>query len=154
MPRQIPLNGLLERLIQQLAPLLADRVAARMPRSMPAKASSASGKARCAVPGCTNPHSGPRFRFFCRDHFASLGKREQDRILADRRGNASARTARAGRRGASPRKGVKLDMSCRVEGCKNRSGGPRHGFMCKTHQRLSAARQAEARSKWNAAHAA
>jgi hypothetical protein len=59
----------------------------------------------------------------------------------------------AGRRGPSPRKGKKLDMSCRAPGCKNKSGGPRHGFMCKTHQKLSAGKQAEARARWNAAHA-
>ena len=52
------------------------------------------------------------------------------------------------------RKGMKLDMSCRVAGCGNVSGGPRHGFMCETHQKLSKKAQREAREKWKAAKAA
>jgi hypothetical protein len=143
MAQQIALQGLMESLVQQLA----DAVVARLP------ARSATGRAACAVPGCPNPHSGPRYRFFCREHKASLGKREQDRILAERSSSGVAKTASLSRR-SSPRKGKKLDMSCRVEGCKNLSGGPRHGFMCPTHKRLSKKAQRAAREQWNAAHAA
>jgi hypothetical protein len=50
--------------------------------------------------------------------------------------------------------GRKLDMSCRVAGCKNRSGGPRHGFMCEQHQKLPKKQQIAAREAWNAKHAA
>jgi hypothetical protein len=50
--------------------------------------------------------------------------------------------------------GRKLDMSCRVAGCKNRSGGPRHGFMCEDHQKLPKKQQAAAREAWKARHAA
>ena len=49
--------------------------------------------------------------------------------------------------------GKKLDMRCRVAGCKNPSKGPRFGFMCEKHLKaLSPRRQREAREKWNAAH--
>ena len=40
-----------------------------------------------------------------------------------------------GARGAKLSK-RKLNMDCRVEGCKNRSGGPRTRFMCVDHQKL------------------
>ena len=52
-------------------------------------------------------------------------------------------------------KGRKLDMTCRVAGCKNRSGGPRWGFICELHRnKLSAKQQQAAREAWNARHAA
>src|SRR3954466_1204148 len=47
-----------------------------------------------------------------------------------------AKAAADGRRG--PRPGRKLDMSCRVEGCKNRSRGPRFSFLCEEHSKLPA----------------
>jgi hypothetical protein len=44
-----------------------------------------------------------------------------------------------------------LDMSCRVEGCPNRSRGPRAGFICETHRsQLSPEEQLEARIRWKA----
>ncbi len=53
------------------------------------------------------------------------------------------------------RKGTKRDMRCRVEGCKNRSKGPRFGYICEEHlKKLSKAAQREAREKWNEKHAA
>jgi hypothetical protein len=143
MPRRSNLQVMMDTLLDQIAAAIVQR--------MPAKV---SGRAACAVPGCGQPHSGPRYRFFCREHKASLGKREQDRILAERSSNlGAAKTASLPRR-RSPRKGIKLDMSCRVEGCKNMSGGPRHGFMCETHQKLSKKAQRQAREKWKAARAA
>src|SRR5207249_4924989 len=52
-------------------------------------------------------------------------------------------------------KGRKLDMTCRVEGCRNRSGGPRWGFICDMHRnKLSAKAQQAAREAWKAKHAA
>jgi hypothetical protein len=45
-------------------------------------------------------------------------------------------------------------MSCRVEGCKNRSGGPRFGFMCSKHQKLPKKQQEAAREVWKAKHLA
>src|SRR5256885_13537013 len=51
----------------------------------------------------------------------------------------------------SPRPRRALDMSCRVEGCLNRSRGPRVGFICDQHRaELSAEEQRAARERWNA----
>jgi hypothetical protein len=49
--------------------------------------------------------------------------------------------------------GRKLDMSCRVAGCKSRSGGPGKGYMCEAHQRLPKRDQIAAREAWKAQHA-
>ena len=49
--------------------------------------------------------------------------------------------------------GRKLDMSCRVVGCKNRSGGPGKGYMCSNHQSLPKKKQQEARDAWKAKRA-
>jgi hypothetical protein len=143
MARRTNLQIMLDSLLDQIVEAVSKRLPAR----------AATGRAACAVPGCGMPHSGPRYRFFCREHKASLGKREQDRILAERSASGVAKTATLKRR-PSPRKGKKLDMSCRVKGCDNVSGGPRHGFMCETHQKLSKKAQREAREKWKAAKAA
>ena len=139
MPRRSDLQIVLDTLLDQIVDAVVKRLPAR----------AVTGRAACAVPGCGAPHSGPRYRFFCREHKASLGKREQDRLLAARSASGVAKMASIGRR-PSPRKGKKLDMSCRVADCKNISGGPRHGFMCKTHQKLSKKAQREAREKWKA----
>jgi hypothetical protein len=138
--------------VQMMMDRLLDQIATAVVKYMPAP-QAVTGRAACAVPGCGKPHSGPRYRFFCREHKQSLGKREQDRILAERSAGA-AHTVREGTRRRSPRKGIKLDMSCRVADCKSVSGGPRHGFMCETHQKLSKKAQREAREKWKAARAA
>jgi hypothetical protein len=54
-------------------------------------------------------------------------------------------------RAAKSRGGRKLDMGCRVAGCKNRSRGPRFGFICDEHRRtLKKSEQAAARAAWNA----
>ena len=51
-----------------------------------------------------------------------------------------------GRRGARH----KLDMRCRVNGCKNRSRGPRFGYICDVHQaKLSKREQQAARDSFN-----
>jgi hypothetical protein len=60
-----------------------------------------------------------------------------------------AAPAKEGKRARSSwLKGKKLDMSCRVAGCKNKSGGPRHGYMCETHQKLPKKKQQAARDAW------
>jgi hypothetical protein len=71
------------------------------------------------------------------------------------RGGAAAAPAAKGRKGRKGSKlaGRKLDMSCRVAGCKNVSGGPRHGFMCAEHQKLPKKEQMAARDAWKAKHA-
>jgi hypothetical protein len=68
--------------------------------------------------------------------------------------SAKASSAKAGKRARSSwLKGKKLDMSCRVAGCKNKSGGPRHGYMCETHQKLPKNEQQAARDAWKAKQA-
>ena len=68
--------------------------------------------------------------------------------------SAKAAPAKAGKRARSSwLKGKKLDMSCRVAGCKNKSGGPRHGYMCETHQKLPKKEQQAAREAWKAKQA-
>ena len=73
------------------------------------------------------------------------------------------RVASAGRRSAGltanekrsrTMSGRKLEMACRVEGCKNRSRGPRWGFMCEQHQKLPKKQQEAAREAWKAKHSA
>ena len=47
--------------------------------------------------------------------------------------------------------GQKLDMRCRVDGCKNRSRGPRFGYICDVHQaKLNKKQQQAARDAFNA----
>src|SRR2546425_159336 len=148
------LHGLLDRFIDAFAEALAAKANQRIQVSGgPARR---GGARMCPVPGCPNPGAGPRNRWFCRDHAKSLSVREQKKLLAARRGKpaldgaAAARTRRIG-----PNKGKKLDMSCRVAGCKNVSRGPRFGFICDKHRKsLSAKQQLEAREKGKAKHAA
>ena len=151
MPKQ-PLHGLLDRLIDQFATAIAARAHEIVARTAPK--GRRGGTRMCPYPGCKNPGAGPRNRWFCTEHARSVPVREQKRILAARADGAasSPRIARK-RRGPSPFKGKKLDMRCRVAGCKNPSKGPRFGFMCEKHLKaLSPRRQREAREKWNAAH--
>ena len=68
------------------------------------------------------------------------------------RGGGSGGRAKAGRRGGAP--GRKLDMSCRVDGCKNTSRGPRFGFICDDHRKkLSKKDQQAARDAFKAKQA-
>lgn len=63
--------------------------------------------------------------------------------LAKQTGAAGAARPRRPRR--------KLDMRCRVAGCKNLSRGPRFGFICDEHRKqLSKKDQEAARAAWNA----
>jgi hypothetical protein len=74
--------------------------------------------------------------------------------IAARMGGGKANGAVSGtgkRRG--PAAGRKLDMSCRVAGCKNQSKGPRFGFMCADHMKLPKKEQQAAREAWKAKHA-
>ena len=49
--------------------------------------------------------------------------------------------------------GRKLDMSCRVAGCKDLSRGPRFGFICDAHgKELTKKEQGAARESWKARH--
>src|SRR5438270_1838850 len=113
----------------------------------------------CPVPGCGKPGAGPRNRWFCKEHAAKLSAAEQKTILErNRRLGAEGKlpTAIPAQRivrlpAKSPRPRRALDMSCRVEGCLNRSRGPRVGFICDQHRaELSAEEQRAARERWNA----
>jgi len=53
-------------------------------------------------------------------------------------------------REAGTRKRRKLDMACRIAGCRNRSKGPRFRFMCETHARLPKGKQIAAVEAWKA----
>lgn len=116
-----------------------------------------AGARMCPAPGCRRPGAGPRNRFFCREHARSLSKSAQDRILAKARRDApreppSARGARISSR-RKPR--GPLDMNCRADGCKNKSRGPRFGFICDEHRKtLGKKQQQEAREKYKARRAA
>lgn len=116
-----------------------------------------SGARMCPAPGCRRPGAGPRNRFFCREHARSLSKAAQDRILAKARRDAprEASSARAARVSSRRKPRGPLDMSCRVEGCKNTSRGPRYGFICDEHLKtLGKKQQQEAREKYKARRAA
>jgi hypothetical protein len=71
-------------------------------------------------------------------------------IVTELERDARARLGRgsASRRGRRRRK---LDMRCRVAGCRRMSRGPRFGFICDEHRKkLSKKEQAAAREAWNA----
>src|SRR2546427_9920011 len=113
----------------------------------------------CPVPGCGEPGAGPRNRWFCKDHAGKLSAAEQKSILERNRRLAAEgklptavpaqRIVRLPAKAPRPRRA--LDMSCRVEGCLNRSRGPRAGFICDQHRaELSADEQRAARERWNA----
>jgi hypothetical protein len=113
----------------------------------------------CPVPGCGEPGAGPRNRWFCRDHARKLSPAEQ-KSLVERNKRLAAEgklpTAVPAQRivrlpPKAPRPRRTLDMSCRLEGCPNRSRGPRAGFICDMHRaQLSPEEQRDARERWNA----
>ncbi|HUJ29033.1 MAG TPA: hypothetical protein VLW85_23595 [Myxococcales bacterium] len=154
MPRQ-SLQGLLDQFIDQFAAVIAARTQHLFKERAP-KAAAGGGRKRsypCPFPGCKNPGNGPRNRWFCAEHAKSVPVREQKRILAERaKTSGAALVVKGKKRRSSPMKGRKLDMSCRVPGCKNMSKGPRWGFMCEKHlKELSPKQQREAREKWRTA---
>jgi len=155
MPNQ-PLQGLLNKFIDQFASLVAARASEMFSQKAPkAGPGRRKGSRMCPYPGCKNLGNGPRNRWFCVEHSKSVPVREQKRILAERAAKGGAALLVKGRkRRTSAMKGRKLDMSCRVEGCKNISRGPRFGFMCAKHlKELSPKQQREAREKWKTRHA-
>ena len=162
-----PVRALIERFVGDLERTLTDAVE-REVRAVVARISS--GKDRvdgrrsgrlCPVPGCGRPGAGPRNRWFCREHVAKLSVAEQKGILERNR-----RLAAEGKLPTlvpaqkivrlppkQPRQRRPLDMTCRVEGCPNRSRGPRVGFICDLHRaQLYPEEQREARDRWNMRH--
>src|SRR5258708_32750972 len=173
MSRKTPHHGSRGIVPPSSAALSAPPNAAGEPRlsralaSMPAIASAGRGlkpdRRRggrlCPVPGCGQAGAGPRNRWFCRDHARKLSTTEQKSILERNRRLAaegklptqvpSQRIVRLPPKQQRARR--TLDMSCRVEGCPNRSRGPRAGFICETHRmQLSPQEQLEARIRWKA----
>jgi hypothetical protein len=144
-----PIHGLLDSFIEQFAAAIAARAEQMFARSAAGRGIRLGvGVRMCPYPGCKNAGAGPRNRWFCREHARSVPVREQKRILVERakETQAAARLARGGT-------GRRLDMRCRVEGCRNQSRGPRFGYICDKHRsELSTKEQREAREKWNAAH--
>jgi hypothetical protein len=71
-------------------------------------------------------------------------------VMSELERDARARLGRGtGARRGRPRR--KLDMRCRVAGCRRMSRGPRFGFICDEHRKkLSKKEQAAAREAWNA----
>jgi hypothetical protein len=115
----------------------------------------------CPVAGCGEPGAGPRNRWFCKEHAKKLSTAEQKGILERNRRLASEgklptavpsqRIVRLPPQKLRARRA--LNMSCRVEGCTNRSRGPRAGFICDAHRaELSPEEQKSARERWNARH--
>src|SRR5438067_5275222 len=115
----------------------------------------------CPVPGCGEAGAGPRNRWFCRDHARKLSAAEQKSILERNKRLAAEgklptavpaqRIVRLPPKAPRPRR--TLDMSCRVEGCPNRSRGPRAGFICDLHRaQMSPDEQRETRERWNSRH--
>jgi len=113
----------------------------------------------CPVPGCGEPGAGPRNRWFCKEHAGKFSATEQKSILERNRRLAAEgklptavpaqRIVRLPPKEPRPRRA--LDMSCRVEGCPNRSRGPRAGFICDQHRaELAPEEQRLARERWNA----
>ena len=172
------LQSLIEQFTTDLATAIAaqihEQVAAAVARLSPgdfragAGASAASGKLDgrrsgriCPVPNCGKPGAGPRNRWFCKDHASKLSVAEQQGILernrrlaADGKLPPSVPEQRVVRLPAKEKRPTRtLDMSCRVEGCPNRSRGPRAGFICDQHRaQLSREEQLAARELWNARH--
>jgi hypothetical protein len=71
-------------------------------------------------------------------------------IVSELERDARARMGRGGGRNPARRR-RKLDMRCRVSGCRRMSRGPRFGFICDEHRKkLSKREQAAAREAWNA----
>jgi hypothetical protein len=71
-------------------------------------------------------------------------------IVGELERDARGRMGRAGP-AKTGRRRRKLDMRCRVVGCRQMSRGPRFGFICDEHRKkLSKREQAAAREVWNA----
>ncbi|MBS2025960.1 MAG: hypothetical protein JST92_26475 [Deltaproteobacteria bacterium] len=154
------LQGLVEQITGQLTELITAEVERRVRESLKgirAAAPSLSKHGRlCPVPGCGKPGKGPRNRYFCSEHAKSLSLDEQRALLAKQKKSEKVAVLKAGPKVVVlpprlQRARRSLDMTCRVEGCTNRSRGPRAGFICDTHRaQLSADEQKAAREQWNA----
>ncbi len=158
-------RALIDRFTGELSAAIAshveEQVAAALShlRAGPSRSDGRRSGRICPVPGCGKPGAGPRNRWFCKDHAKRLSASEQKGILERNRrllaegkspsGPAAQRIVRLPARTPRPRRS--LDMSCRVDGCPNRSRGPRAGYICDQHRaELSPEQQEAARKAWNA----
>jgi len=162
--RDVSFRDLIEEFSRELASAIARQVEEKVASALErlgrgGKVDGRRGGRLCPVPGCGQPGAGPRNRWFCRDHAGKLSVVEQKRILERNRQLAAegklptevpaTRILRLPPKEKRTRR--PLDMSCRVEGCPNRSRGPRAGFICDTHRsQLSVEEQRAARERWNA----
>ena len=165
-------NALIDRFTSELSTAIAQQIEAQLatvlaridatgPRRLAnnGKADGRRSGRLCPVPGCGEPGAGPRNRWFCRNHSGKLSATEQKGILERNKRLAaegklptqvpSQRIVRLPPKAQRARR--TLDMSCRVEGCTNRSRGPRAGFICDQHRaELTPPEQLQARERWNA----
>ncbi|MCA1829376.1 MAG: hypothetical protein ABR567_00980 [Myxococcales bacterium] len=157
--KTVSLHALFDQLANALTALVEEQVKAALARTEGVRVAHTDGRRSgriCPVPGCGEPGAGPRNRWFCREHAAKLSPAEQKGILERNRKDGKLPTAVPAQRVVRlppkqqrPRRA--LDMSCRVEGCTNRSRGPRAGFICDEHRaELSPDEQRAARARWNA----
>ena len=169
--QEVSFRSLIDRFARELTAAIAQHVEEQVSLAL-SRIQGAGGGSRgrpdgrlsgrlCPVPGCGKPGAGPRNRWFCKDHSKKLSAAEQKGILErNRRLEAEGKlpTAVPAQRivripAKSPRPRRSLDMSCRVEGCTNRSRGPRAGFICDLHRaQMSPEEQRETRERWNARH--
>jgi hypothetical protein len=158
-------RAIIDRFTQDLTAAIAEQVQEQVSQAL-SQMRSATGRSDgrragrlCPVPGCGQPGAGPRNRWFCKNHSAKLSATEQKSILERNRRLAAEgklptavpaqRIVRLPPKTQRARRA--LDMSCRVEGCPNRSRGPRAGFICDQHRaELSPDEQRAARDRWNA----
>ncbi|SRR5258708_24365405 len=90
------------------------------------------------------------------DLLEHLAERFVTAMVAKLNGNFKA-TSPKGQRGVAKKSAPAFlrNMTCRVEGCRNKSGGPRWGYICEDHRKkLSKPEQRRAREKWNEKHEA
>jgi hypothetical protein len=147
-----------EQVSAALKKLHSGRPPAREVVARGAKVDGRRGGRLCPVPGCGEPGAGPRNRWFCRNHSSKLSVSEQKSILERNKRLAAegklptaipaTRVTRLAPKEKRARRS--LDMTCRVEGCLNRSRGPRVGFICDMHRsQLTPDEQKAARTRWN-----
>lgn len=160
--KTVSLHSLFDQLATALTAMVEEQVNAALARTQGTTVAHTDGRRSgrlCPVPGCGRPGAGPRNRWFCKEHAAKLSP-DQQRGILDRNRKLAAegklptavpeqRIVRLPPKQQRPRRA--LDMSCRVEGCSNRSRGPRAGFICDEHRAgLSPDEQRAARERWNA----
>jgi hypothetical protein len=164
-PNDAALRAIIDRFTRDLTQAVAQQVQEQVAQAISqfrgtvAKSDGRRAGRLCPVPGCGQPGAGPRNRWFCKNHSGKLSATEQKSILErNRRLAAEGKlpTAVPAQRivrlpPKTQRARRSLDMSCRVEGCPNRSRGPRAGFICDQHRNeLSPDEQRAARDRWNA----